>query len=998
MKTKFLKRVLSILLIISLSIGMVPDIFLAENNDNAEDTTRYTVLLLDVEKGFSMYSGDVEIYKVETPIETVRKAANKFIQQMETAKGTNYVAIVTYSSEAVVDMEFTEDTQQLKDSISNIETREGLANINDAFLKADTLLSEVKDENAIKNIVHFTQGVAGEGDYSLDGLYIKDDCSWYRPDNEIYLYQYANAAYNTAQILKEKYNLYAIGLFQSFESVPEGGKSLLNFAKRFSEDIQDSGFQDVDNVDELIFAFGEVAEDITQDTLKQLYINQHIEYVQSEEYKNEIISGYESYLLEIFNDAQKNIMVSSYNMLDVINKGLNLEVKLNDVDMYELILAELLYNEQSRNQMQKIYENNIAEQIVSVLKKILENKEIKDLINKDGNVSEYLNGLLNKLATLSTLSEEHYKVYSEILDTLAKKNVKVKQITDALSENTFVINAMIGTGVETFNTITEVIEYIIHANAYMNTSEEFKYVLLTLSLVAKLGIDVKDEDKFNQIGAIEGILNTNAFDTAILSFLDEMESYRLKGAIAVAEYAISKSVDGATSIAQNTLKDIGVTSVEILLSGIPILNTIPIAKKALENGQLIIDIFTGIDEAAYCADMLCKIYYITLFMDDVVDLCADKISIDEFSNAAIFDTAINVYKSIVSIACDYGMKYAEECLVASIANSVIYAKQASRYSRLMNLISEQKLMCKDIQCHSVGLDYDSNTGEITYNDKELKVFTIACPVDVIVKTDTGEQIAFLSNQDSWIKSGYEKYFFTYEIEENSQDYVKVAIVPDSYEVTLKGSGTGTMNVYVANYIDLEQQEVESFINIPITENSEGYFIDSVENEGLEDLIVDGTTYVGNTSEAGHTYMEPVFVWGEDYSSCVASFSCIECDDVQNMDCIVTTETIPATENADGKTTYTATITFNETIYTDTKTKVIPAIQETIPEDTEMKPDEPQEDTGSTEEKEDNKENEEVKSPSTGENDSLILWDSIVIIFLLSVIVVTRVLQEKKLNS
>lgn len=62
--------------------------------------------------------------------------------------------------------------------------------------------------------------------------------------------------------------------------------------------------------------------------------------------------------------------------------------------MYELILAELLYNEQSRNQIQKIYENNIAEQVVSVLKAILENEVIKDLINEDCNVSEYLNGLL----------------------------------------------------------------------------------------------------------------------------------------------------------------------------------------------------------------------------------------------------------------------------------------------------------------------------------------------------------------------------------------------------------------------------------------------------------------------------------------------------------------------------------------------------------------------------------------------------------------------------
>lgn len=73
----------------------------------------------------------------------------------------------------------------------------------------------------------------------------------------------------------------------------------------------------------------------------------------------------------------------------------------------------------------------------------------------------------------------------------------------------------------------------------------------------------------------------------------------------------------------------------------------------------------------------------------------------------------------------------------------------------------------------------------------------------------------------------------------------------------------------------------------------------------------------------HRYSTPVFSWTED-NGCQATFTCIQGDDTQIIDCTVTSETTPATETEAGKTVYTATIVFDGQTYTDTKTVVTPA--------------------------------------------------------------------------
>lgn len=269
-----IKRVVAFVTLLSVCIGLVSgyaEVIKAAGSNrpyyttsDGSVTTRYTVLLLDVEGGFSMLNNGVEIYKVETPIESVKQAAIKFVEQMSEGEGENHVAVIAYGAESKLICDFTDDINTLKGKITNINSINGFADINEGLLYSQEILNKVVGANVTKNIVHFTQGVNGIGDEYLQvGKYSSEDCNWYNTATNIKFYEYSNATYKTFESMKDSYNIYSIGLFQQFDEVPELGKPVLDFAKKFSEDIQNAGYIEVDDVDNLIFAFDKVAEDIT---------------------------------------------------------------------------------------------------------------------------------------------------------------------------------------------------------------------------------------------------------------------------------------------------------------------------------------------------------------------------------------------------------------------------------------------------------------------------------------------------------------------------------------------------------------------------------------------------------------------------------------------------------------------------------------------------------------------------------------------------------------
>ena len=58
----------------------------------------------------------------------------------------------------------------------------------------------------------------------------------------------------------------------------------------------------------------------------------------------------------------------------------------------------------------------------------------------------------------------------------------------------------------------------------------------------------------------------------------------------------------------------------------------------------------------------------------------------------------------------------------------------------------------------------------------------------------------------------------------------------------------------------------------------------------------------------------VYTWAEDNSTCTATFTCANCDDVQDVECEVTSDTKKPTCTEEGMVVYTATCEFNEDTY------------------------------------------------------------------------------------
>ena len=93
---------------------------------------------------------------------------------------------------------------------------------------------------------------------------------------------------------------------------------------------------------------------------------------------------------------------------------------------------------------------------------------------------------------------------------------------------------------------------------------------------------------------------------------------------------------------------------------------------------------------------------------------------------------------------------------------------------------------------------------------------------------------------------------------------------------------------------------------------------------------DYTTYVGKAA-IGHNYGDPSWSWtGSDangYTAARAKFAC-SCGDEETITATVTDETTDATTEAEGRTVYTASVTFEKQTYSDTKTVTIPKIEVT----------------------------------------------------------------------
>ena len=123
----------------------------------------------------------------------------------------------------------------------------------------------------------------------------------------------------------------------------------------------------------------ETPESSSDDLIKQ-YIKEHIEYANSNKFKNEIVAGYGPQLSAILNDVNQNSSISSYNFLSDIKDIVNLELdNFDTTDEYELLLAQILFEGIAKDSVEENYQQYYAVALLTLGEALLKTEEFSKM-------------------------------------------------------------------------------------------------------------------------------------------------------------------------------------------------------------------------------------------------------------------------------------------------------------------------------------------------------------------------------------------------------------------------------------------------------------------------------------------------------------------------------------------------------------------------------------------------------------------------------------------
>ena len=598
--------------------------------------------------------------------------------------------------------------------------------------------------------------------------------------------------------------------------------------------------------------------------IRKEWVNKHVAYASSELYKSTVKQCFNGALGNALSDIKGNGSITAYNTLDSINSILDFNLDLTDVEEYELLLAQILFSRTGTTTIDEIYDEYLSSNIITICEFLLENvpematPEIKKQIEK-------LKGLSKSDTQYSKILNQIFSEFNNYDDLNFGK--ECIEAFDSAGLN-FAANFLSSEIENATDTLSQAIVYMAAGEAYCNTVTSFGDMLIALRKRIAIPSDnplfepYSSNDKIvnermlrTVLGISDDPLNTpiylSALATAIENFYTQLEAYKTGKAKTVADNAMVTFVEGTASNLVNAELEVALSLFECL----PVVKEFT-AIKALFNGtQFAMDVFTSIDDRAYLVPMvmrLCGIAYIHyLTVDDLaksanswgeayyplpVGLVFDENR--QYGQATLFDEAIQTHKAIWEVA----MVYAKEYYATYLNSKLIAPTSKIQISyKILELNKQKELLSKNICCHGEFLDNGISNNPY-YNTKAFKIYTFTCPVEITVKNENNEIIAVVSNSVIDIMEGYEQFFYITETENDSDDYIKIFLVPEEYEITLTGSDTGTMNVYVSSLIEESLGETQAFMDVPLTPQTTGYF-SKTDTETDISLVVDEVEYL-----------------------------------------------------------------------------------------------------------------------------------------------------------
>ena len=597
--------------------------------------------------------------------------------------------------------------------------------------------------------------------------------------------------------------------------------------------------------------------DPTDPEYNSLWIDEHLYYANSEDYQQEITPGFTGELDNVFCDIMDDPTIKAYNLLGAVSSFLNAAGDADESELYQLILAEILYSRTNENVMSEIYANHLQKDAIKLLEYLANSEEVVSAFADSENYDDLLDAL-DILRKVDIGSGDYSKAYASFMNTL-KGNVSMSELKTSLSKNATVTALSIGLDLlfEDMKAVEDITQYVINCMAYKSTSEEFKEVMYVLAAKAAT---VTGDANFPALTNYDGEIDWEAMCDAINEFVDALDAYEQKGMEAIAEEAVRINQEADVAFTKSAVKKLGVLAFDSLIGCVPVLNICNVGvKAAVSGGELLIKFLTDVDECAYSLEMMVRIYCFSVMMDRVTEEYVWELTEDNYTAASLFDESVSVYRSVAYQASEYGVTYVEAKLKDALSRyrntfegfeneltRAIYLKDVEGYTNSLVKLKEQQADILSIQCHNPYLDYSPEAEPIDYCITDSKLYIAACPVRMIVTSEKHGQIAVLSDTEYIVPDGFEHLFHVFETEPGSGEFVKVAVVPDGYEVLLEGTGNGTMDAAVIEYRDGVMKAPEYFYDIPVSKNSEGHFTEVSEETNDDELLFDNTTHIGET--------------------------------------------------------------------------------------------------------------------------------------------------------
>ena len=435
---------------------------------------------------------------------------------------------------------------------------------------------------------------------------------------------------------------------------------------------------------------------------------------------------------------------------------------------YEITLADMIISESSAKGQIDSFELNLYSEQRTIINDFMKLIEGKTSVSKDEK-----NKIQNLFETKDFSDNKTYQLCQKIFGELITENELKTFFQTYDTSNKFM--SLLGDGQKIVDSIIDLINYSSILQAYNNTSEEFKLVLIQM-------------DQYCQIGNL-------GLDYAIMQYLTCEDNYDIRDKIVgkvagntievgidLFEYSITKKV-GNFLLDNMDLSGVSATVASNILSFI-------------EGMKIGYDIGVAIDNILFNTDNVSDAYVnayaaatTTHYCKLVLEGNASKLTSNQtIENAKLFCQSFNMFKHLQVDVANKMIRYFaanEQGLISKVFKNGEYEYLIYRWQVL-------KLNWTIVNCHD-----ESTVATKTKN------ITIACPVNINIYDQYENSI--LQIKDDKILYSSEKVVATI------RNNIKYITLPDSnYKIEITANDEGTMTYSIANY-NFEINPIETVI-------------------------------------------------------------------------------------------------------------------------------------------------------------------------------------------